>query len=253
MRWMIGSLFLIGLLGCAPGEKKPKITVVYNNLPGVQGLNAQWGFSCLVEGMEKRVLFDAGGKGDVLISNMEKLNIKPNDLDVLVLSHYHGDHVGGVETLNRKNPGLKVFMPQSFPHLFQRKISGEVVVVSEPMGIMEDVYSTGEMGEGVLEQGLVINGTEGAMLIVGCAHPGIVAMVKRAKKVVGNRVSLVVGGFHLADLSKQALQQMMDELKALGVKRIAPTHCTGDRAMALFKAAFGENFLDAGCGRVISF
>jgi len=249
---VMGVVFLICLSGCRPVEEKLKITVIYNNAPGVEGLKSEWGFSCLIEGLEKPILFDTGGKGDVLLSNMEKLKIQPGAQEIVVLSHYHGDHTAGLQALCEKNPKLTVYLPRSFPDLFQRKLLN-VIAVSEPKGILENVFSTGEMGEAIIEQGLVINRPDGAILITGCAHPGIVDMTKMAQKVVGNKVSLVMGGFHLMDKSKEEMQFIVEELKVLGVKRVAPSHCTGEQAMALFKTEFGLDYIEMGCGKVLEF
>lgn len=71
----------------------PIITVVFDNNPYKKGLENGWGFSCLIEGMEKTVLFDTGG--NILLDNMQMLGIYPEAVDILVLSHVHSDHVGG--------------------------------------------------------------------------------------------------------------------------------------------------------------
>ena len=79
-----------------------KITVVYNNYPYKEDLETGWGFSCLVEGADKTILFDTGGDGAVLLGNMDKLRIDPAVVDVVVLSHIHGDHTGGLEDFLEK-------------------------------------------------------------------------------------------------------------------------------------------------------
>lgn len=57
------------------------------------------GLSFLIETEEKRILFDTGEKGSILINNMRLLNIDPNSIDLLVLSHGHYDHTFGIESL----------------------------------------------------------------------------------------------------------------------------------------------------------
>ena len=80
------------------------ITIVYDNNPYNEELETRWGFSCLIEGLEKTILFDVGGEGSVLLKNMEKLKIDPKKVNVIVLSHIHYDHIGGLSDFLKKNP-----------------------------------------------------------------------------------------------------------------------------------------------------
>jgi 7,8-dihydropterin-6-yl-methyl-4-(beta-D-ribofuranosyl)aminobenzene 5'-phosphate synthase len=87
------------------------------------------------------------------------------------------------------------------------------------------------------------------IVMTGCAHPGIVEIVRRAKAY--GEVYLVMGGFHLGDKSAREVDAIIAELKRLGVRQVAPCHCTGDEAIQLFRAAFGADFIQAGAGAVI--
>ena len=69
----------------------------------------------MVEGMEKTILFDVGGEGSILLENMEKLNINAQVVDIIVLSHIHYDHIGGLFDFLRVNPKVTVYMPVSLP------------------------------------------------------------------------------------------------------------------------------------------
>lgn len=82
--------------GPAVTRADPTITVVFDNNPYKEGLATSWGFSCVVGGTEKTILFDTGGEGSILSANMDALGIDPAEIDVVVLSHIHGDHVGGL-------------------------------------------------------------------------------------------------------------------------------------------------------------
>ena len=76
-------------------SEKIVLTVVYENNPYKAGLKTNWGFACVIEGMEHTILFDTGGDSPTLLANMDKMGIDPKSIDLLVLSHEHNDHVGG--------------------------------------------------------------------------------------------------------------------------------------------------------------
>ncbi|MEA3432007.1 MAG: MBL fold metallo-hydrolase, partial [candidate division WOR-3 bacterium] len=86
--------------------------------------------------------------------------------------------------------------------------------------------------------------------VTGCAHPGIVNIVRKAKELLNKNIYLVLGGFHLMAYSEKEVKEIIKELEELGVEKIAPSHCTGGRPIELFREAWGENFLDLGCGAV---
>ena len=185
-----------------------KITVLYNNFLTDQNLTSAWGMSCLLEGMEKVILFDTGGDGHTLLSNMKKLGKVPLNVEVVVLSHIHGDHTGGLAEFLITASDVEVYMPRSFPSKFQRlaeKLGAHATRVGEPKQIFKDVYLTGELGDSIPEQALIIMTPKGSIIITGCAHPGVVDIVARAKDVCPGEVYLVTGGFHLMASSDQEI------------------------------------------------
>ena len=235
--------------------KNLSITVTYDNNPCRKKLTTAWGFSCLIRGTEKTILFDTGGDGSILLANMEKLGINPEKIDLVVLSHIHGDHVGGLHSLLEKNPEVVVYLPKSFPKSFKndvKKYGAKVVEVQEPLKICEGVYSTGELGTRIKEQSLTIHTEKGLIVITGCAHPGIVSIINAAKKVVKDNVLLVMGGFHLVGKNKDEIEKIITGFRKSGVRYVGPCHCSGDAARQLFKKEYCENFMDVGVGRVIT-
>jgi 7,8-dihydropterin-6-yl-methyl-4-(beta-D-ribofuranosyl)aminobenzene 5'-phosphate synthase len=229
------------------------ITIVYDNNPGGgdERLETAWGFSCLVEGLDKTILFDTGGDSALLLRNMRTLGIHPRDVEVIVISHVHGDHVGGLAGFLEENPAVTVYLPQSFPESIRhatREAGAGIVEVDGPVEICEHVYSTGELGGGIREQSLAIETARGLVVITGCAHPGVVDIVRRAKELTGGEVHLVLGGFHLGGASETTIAGIAETLQQLGVRRVAPCHCSGDVARRLFGEAYGEDFVPAGVG-----
>ncbi len=93
------------------------------------------------------------------------------------------------------------------------------------------------------EMGLVIRHSKGAVIITGCAHPGIVSIVRRGLEISGcDRVYGVIGGFHLIGASDERIDNVVRSIKDLGVEFIATGHCTGLRAEARFLEVFGDKF-----------
>ena len=113
-----------------------KITVIFNNLAYNTHLRTGWGFSCLVETAGHTFLFDAGGDGEILLSNMRELAVDPTTIDMVVLSHIHADHTGGLESFLQLNPKVTTYVPESFPASFQQAIKScgaDVKTVGAPM------------------------------------------------------------------------------------------------------------------------
>jgi len=227
-----------------------KIAVVYDNESLHRQLSSAWGFSCLVD---DDLLFDTGGDGPRLLSNMERMGLDVGRVKTVVLSHAHGDHTGGLGSILAVNKGVTVYLPRSFPTRFKEQVKAHasVVEVHEPMEIAEGAYTTGEMGRGLVEQALALVTNQGLVVITGCAHPGIVRMVEKAKEVVNAEVYLVMGGFHLSVVSTRSVRGVIADFRRLGVQKVAPCHCTGDQAIGMFAAEYGDDFIEVGVGMVL--
>jgi 7,8-dihydropterin-6-yl-methyl-4-(beta-D-ribofuranosyl)aminobenzene 5'-phosphate synthase len=227
------------------------ITILYDNNEYDERLETAWGFSCLVEGLEKTILFDTGGDGALLLRNMHRLRIDPQDVDAVVISHAHGDHVGGLAGFLEENPAVTVYLPQSFPASIKdatREAGADLVEVGGPLEICQHLHSTGELGDSIKEQSLVVETSQGLVVITGCAHPWVVNIVRRAKELTGGEVHLVLGGFHLGGASESRIAGVIEDFQQLGVRRVAPCHCSGDVARRLFGEAYGTDFIPAGVG-----
>jgi len=230
------------------------LTLVYDNNPYDEELETRWGFSCLVEGLEKTILFDVGGEGSVLLRNMEKLKIDPKKVDVVILSHVHYDHIGGLSDFLRKNPFVTVYMPKSLPQSVKDKVKdagAELVEVHSSTEICKNAYSTGELGAWIKEESLIIKTSKGLVIITGCAHPGVVNIVKKAKEMLKTHVYLVLGGFHLCWMNTWQIKKIVKGVKKEKVEKVAPCHCSGDLARKLFEKAYGRDFIPVGCGKKI--
>ena len=230
------------------------ITILYDNTVCKEGTKSHWGFSCLIEGTEKTILFDTGWEGQILIENIDSLRVDLDSLELIVISHNHPDHTGGLDSVLGRKSDVPVYFGASYPASFGQNISNKgatPVRVDEPIKICENVFSSGELHGAVNEQSLILDTEKGLVVIVGCSHPGIINILKKVKELHNKNIYMVLGGFHLLNTADSGVNQIIEEFKELGVEKCGATHCTGERQIALFKEAYGDNFVPMGVGRVI--
>ena len=230
------------------------ITVLYDNNVYDPHLQPDWGFSCLIKGCEKTILFDTGANGSLLLKNMEKLQVTPEEIDIIVLSHIHQDHTGGLESILKIKGELTVYVLQSFPFALKEQIQGygaHVIEVDHPVRVCSHVYTTGGIGAYISEQALIIRTDEGLVIITGCAHPGIVRIIQKAHDLLLSDIFMVMGGFHLQGATQSQIQEIIAQCQELGVQYAGPCHCSGDMAMVLFEQAYNTHYLSIGVGTVI--
>jgi len=238
----------------APPVTGLEIVVVYDNALYRQDLEARWGFACVIRGPDETILFDTGGDGAVLLGNMAKLSVRPAEIDAVILSHVHLDHVGGLGRFLAESADVSVHVPRSFPDGLKETVrvaGARLAEVGGPAEICGNVYSTGEMGAGLMEQSLILRTDRGLIVITGCAHPGIVQVVGRAADLIREDVLLVMGGFHLAGISGRGMAGVLANLRELKVRYVGPCHCTGDGPIHGFEEEFGSGFVSIGVGRTI--
>ncbi|MCD6456795.1 MAG: MBL fold metallo-hydrolase [Methanophagales archaeon] len=217
-----------------------KLRIVYDN-EAKEGLESDWGFACLLEA-EKSILFDTGASAEILSRNMQRLELKKEDIEIIALSHEHWDHIGGLDAVLHQN--VAVYVPSSFTRGTKKRIeekAAEVVEVSGPADIVPGVHTTGELraGAGIKEQSLVLDTKEceGVVVLTGCAHPGLENILEAAKGF--GELYGVIGGFH-----------GFDNLKSLEtLKMIIPCHCTVHKEE--IRRRYSEKAVWCGAGVVI--
>jgi 7,8-dihydropterin-6-yl-methyl-4-(beta-D-ribofuranosyl)aminobenzene 5'-phosphate synthase len=239
----------------SPIEGNISIIVVYDNYLFDTNLTTSWGFGCVIKTGNANILFDTGGNSSILLLNMEKMKIDPKDINIVVISHIHGDHVGGLTGFLERNGEVKIFIPSSFPDSIRREIKSygaECQDVKGSLQISDNIYTTGEMGRWIKEQSLILNTKKGLVIITGCAHPGIINIIKRAKQLVTDKnIYLVMGGFHLSGLSNLGLNNIIKGFREIGIQKVAPSHCSGDRCRELFREEYKKDYIESGVGKII--
>lgn len=223
-----------------------KITLIAEGSTKQDRKSLRWGLAFLIGD----VLFDAFGREDVFWENVRRFKIDLSRVKRVVISHEDWDHIdalGGF--LRTRRAGTPVFLCARSVRKLKKMVrdnGGKLCQVSGPCRIAPGIFSLGQMradtGRGILyEQALVIKSRNGFSVITGCAHPGIVPIVRRAVKVFGKKLYAVCGGFHMKDHSQEENQKIIAELQALGVKKVIPLHCTGAAATRQFKKMYRQN------------
>lgn len=260
-RWALSLSTALVLALPISGQTEPPqpvetvLTIVYDNYAAVEGFSTGWGFAVLIETGDHTVLFDTGEDGDALLSNLERLGKDPAAIEVIVISHAHSDHTGGLPALLAQGGRPKLFILPSFPKPTAEMIQGveEVMETTPGQEIVPGIRSTGQLGTQVPEQALILDTQEGPVLLTGCAHPGILQMAQKAMDLSSGTLHAVMGGFHLMDATESDLQDIVSGFQGLGVQSAGATHCSGDPAVTAFREAYGDHFLELGAGRTIRF
>ena len=100
---------------------------------------------------------------------------------------------------------------------------------------------------------MILNTGEGLVVITGCSHPGIVEILERTKEILDEEICMVFGGFHLLRHSDAEVAEILQRFNVLGVEKCGAMHCTGERQTLAFQAAYGDNFIPMGAGKVLTF
>jgi 7,8-dihydropterin-6-yl-methyl-4-(beta-D-ribofuranosyl)aminobenzene 5'-phosphate synthase len=288
------------LAGCATTTSPPaaaggdstkaQITVLYDAFGKSSAMQKDWGYAALIEYGGKRILFDTGNNSDILAQNAKAKGIDLSKLDFVVMSHRHGDHMGGMAYLLSVNPKVKIYAPKEgfgvyggeLPSTFYRKDASlppeQRYYDGAPPAVMrfgaawpgvnfELIDKTTEVAPGIhlialvsdkpgtlelRELSLAINTPDGIVIVVGCSHPGIDKIVAAAA-AINPRIHFIAGGFHLVASNDQEIEKIVATLRdTYKVAFVAPGHCTGEPTFTALKKAFGDRYLYAGLGTIFA-
>ena len=291
---------LVFVAGCASTSSSPpaagadptkaQITVLYDAFGKAPAMQKDWGYAALVEYGGKRILFDTGNNPETLAQNARAKGIDLAKLDFVVMSHRHGDHMGGLAYLLSVNPKVKIYAPKEgfgvyggdLPSTFYRKDASlppeqryydgappetmrfgaawpdaNFQLVDRNTEIAPGIHLISLVSDkpGTLELrelSLAIDTPDGLVIVVGCSHPGIDKIVETAAKI-NPRISLIVGGFHLVVAKDDEIDKIATTLReTYKVGYIAPGHCTGEPTFAALRKSFGDRYLYAGLGTTLT-
>lgn len=294
--WIAAVAILTLLAGCAESPpshtaagvdmSKAKITVLYDAFGKSTGMQRDWGYAALIEYGGRRILFDTGNNSELLAENAKAKGVDLAKLDFVVMSHRHGDHMGGLAYLLSVNPKVKIYAPKEgfgvygfdLPSTFYRRdeslppeqryyngapptlmrfraawANAKFQLVDKNTEILPGMHLLSLVSDkpGTLELrelSLAIDTPEGMVVIVGCSHPGIERIIEAAAEI-NPHIHLVAGGFHLVVSKDDEINKIVAALRdTFKVAYVAPGHCTGEPMFTALKKAFGDHYLYAGLG-----
>lgn len=233
-------------------DKVIRVSMIYNNIGKDESMESDWGLSILVESDKETLLFDTGRKPEILLENMNHAGVDLSKISDIVISHNHSDHVNGLDAfLEKDNLKPKVYVPEyNLEGIHSNFKTANLIGVSESLRINENVWTIGQLvqessNNPIYEQSIVVKNENSIYLFTGCSHPGIIKIVEHTRRLFSDEdLKLVAGGFHLIRHSDKQVYDISDKLKNLSVEKIAPSHCTGDNAIAIFLDEWGNDFIN---------
>lgn len=253
---LLPVLMILGFKTETKSEQTPqnvKFTILYDNYGNKENIKTAWGFSCLIETGGKTILFDTGGSKDILKNNIEQLHIDLSTIDMIVISHEHWDHIGGLKYILSQNSNLSVYVPSCSSDKLISGIeeTGAIAIKAEnPVKIADNIWLTGTMMN--IEQSLIVDSPKGSIIVTGCSHQGIVNILKKTIEINNKEIFLVFGGFHLLQHSEKAVEGIITEFNKLKVNKCGASHCTGGPQIQQFKDSFGENYFELAAGKIFN-
>lgn len=270
-----------------------KITSIIENTTN-KGLHVEHGLSLFIEkNDEQKVLFDMGLSG-MFVRNAESLGLMIADIDVAVISHGHYDHGGGLKTFFEDNDKASVYIHKDAFQLhyslrdtrlrfigiekdwekYERLVfCDKLTEIDNDMTLFADVkgdccYPHGnrllygptetEYDDFRHEQNLIIKEAEKVVLFAGCAHRGIVNILRKAEDVAGKAPTHVFAGMHLVrsglneSEENEFIKSLASELTKYQDTRFYTMHCTGEEQYKNLKSLMGNQIEYLACGDSIT-
>jgi 7,8-dihydropterin-6-yl-methyl-4-(beta-D-ribofuranosyl)aminobenzene 5'-phosphate synthase len=267
--------------------KNLTITQLVENSVGSPSLLAEHGVAFFIEGDGDCLLLDTG-QGLALKHNAEQLEVRMESVDAIILSHGHYDHAGGlVDALEMTGQTELYLHPLALTAKFNRNgreigatvtdegkltsLARGVTYTQGPTTIIPGIHATGEIPrrhkiedtggpfyqdadcihKDALpdDQALYIETPKGLIVLLGCGHSGVINTLEYIQQISGGKnIYAVMGGMHLLHASTKRLAFTGDSLEHMGIRYLAPNHCTGLDAVCYFKNRFPDSFHDSMTG-----
>ncbi len=231
-----------------------EVQILFNSAAVEDGFCTGWGLSFLVGG---QVLFDTGENGAALMENIKRLDAPLSRVKGVVISHDHWDHTGGLWELLKHLSSRNVYGCPGFSEDFKENVKKAKAYLFDDAGpkkISENIYTSGEIkglykDQIISEQAMIIESDKGLTVLSGCAHPGILEIIRNVVKMFNDKkIYAVLGGFHLMNKHPRNVDGLVKKFKGLGIEKVGATHCCGAEAEECFRKVYKENFLSLNVG-----
>ena len=243
----------IGWSGLLHADVEDYFQILYDTSePAIPGLKPDFGYAVYIHADGQRILLDTGTDPDVLEHNLVAAGVNVNELDMVVISHNHHDHAGGLQRVRAMNPEVPVYVPpnQHFPVNDVQVIDNHLQVTSNIFVIRghTDVPTSGISDD----LSIVLRSHSGLYVLSTCSHSGVDQIVDRASKVTGGNVYYFSGGARLVNRPRGDTQIVAEALDKRKVQVVSPSHCSlSHRVDRDFRDALGERVRSSQLGRKI--
>jgi len=218
-------------------------------------LVAAHGLSLYIERNGQRILFDTGPSSQ-FIRNSEKLGVDLKKIDIVIISHAHTDHMGGLAFFLWINKKANIYLSRNalknedFRALCSKMDEGtfnRIRFVDNSTEIAQDVFILTEIEERYPirdrvdhEIVLVIKNNNKLVICSGCSHGEILNIIGTVTRTFPNiYVRAVIGGFHLTGIPKHSVEQIGKEMLKYPITKISTCHCTGKENYRILKTILG--------------
>lgn len=264
-----------------------EIIVLVENTVYTRGLSAQHGLSFFIEANDKKILFDVGANS-MFLENALKMNIEIADVDILLISHGHYDHMGGLDSFLKVNQKAKIYIKQqAFVPKFRdnnfigvpidrSSIQERIVFVEDLTMICPSIYvvpdidiiykSDTQFDNFYIEKNamrysdnfddelfMVIEEPDLLTIISSCSHCGITNIIETAINYFQKNIKRIIGGFHLKNTKKNVVEHVIQTMNELEVAEIFTGHCTGFETIIEFNKNFDGSTIQLNVGQKINF
>jgi 7,8-dihydropterin-6-yl-methyl-4-(beta-D-ribofuranosyl)aminobenzene 5'-phosphate synthase len=269
-----------------------KLTIVAEDTAGLRGTLGEHGLSVLVESDGRVVLFDTG-QGLALRHNAEALELALWHVEAVAISHGHYDHTGGLTDVLELAPNASIFLhPDALGPKYAASDDGvareigvpawpetgmkRASISKEAREVCPGVWTTGEIGRVTDfedtggrfyrdaactipdplwdDQALFFKTSKGLVVVLGCAHAGVINTLEHIRRQSGEKtIHAVLGGMHLLHASEARIQSTLSALKGFKLNLLCPCHCTGAVAINALRNSFGDRLVECKTGSRFAF